>query len=945
MTPDPLSIVGRPNDGLDAPVRQSAEQPMAPQHAALLAEVEALLVPAQAEHAAILSALLIETDTLIGTGEIQHRLANNALIGAVDSEISSAKPSHYKAMDTLFGDVAGQLALTGAQLNLAGVRTPIFPEQFRQELDDPTGELIMTRLMTGALVDPALGIVGDVPVAPPPSPPPPAIALPSPPPGTFVPYTGDLPLPLIAPPAPPAAPPPPPNGTPSLPPRSPGLSYADLAPCEPGNWSGTDHLGFPCRVPELPAPAVVSPPPAVVSPPPPLSMPGACPTCPPVAPTCPTAPALSPPAPDAPLWSTYGWGANWADRNVCEILEQASHERRSQPSPDTGALPSVHKNWDTPADALRSIVDLGRVSVRAFDGWGTDVVSTSVIPETVGWITESALGWAVAGPVMAALDPRGVPEPEPTTRLALKIGMAHFAERKTGIPLSYLVTTEQYLMQWLAPQYIPDQSALDLARLNDRISFDQWGCLSAANGNIVETARWTMESKRTKPGAHDVVSLWMRGHYSDDSQYLKRMQESGVLYSNERAELERLHVWTPQASDILPWMVRDVFDPEAVRRAGLDTDFERKYTDEAERYGRAIGLTRDTARLVWRAHWVLPSNTQVYEFLQRLRPDRPEVIAWDNLRDTLTEEEAIAAIGPRPPVFTREDARTVLQQNDYAPAFIEAALAISYNPMTRTDALGAFHANVMTSAELFQRLQDTGLDAPTARRTVELQESLRARRTANVSGVWTIRQVASAYRSGALKNLEADIILTDLMPDAGQRVRFFSGIERQIEADTRATRLKRIRRGYMVGQISDGDTEEMLREMGLSDFLLRNMLTQWDHLRRGKYKDLTARQISTGVTQRIISAEEAHARLVNVGYSPTDANFIVTSALSSAGEKADRQVRQAKADMRAAINDQRAAKRALESELDERYNELEKQMRALEKERARIVAELTRRSA
>jgi hypothetical protein len=590
-------------------------------------------------------------------------------------------------------------------------------------------------------------------------------------------------------------------------------------------------------------------------------------------------------------------------------------------------------------DAMRSVADVANeATLRA-----------SFIGEGAAW----AMGHGMIMPLWEALDPKAVPDKEAASRMAIKIGMARWAERQTGVPMDYIAQTEQYLLQYTAPQYIPDQSGLDLAYLRDEISGDQWACLTRANGNVVGCAEWVLNAKQTRPDVHQVVQLYLRGDIKTREGLHERLRELGVLDKLYEDNLIKLAEWVPGPPDIVTFMVRDVEDPRAVREGDLDKDFEEKFYGPGgaanpgplAKWARAHGLTEEVFRRYWRAHWRLPSPTQLYEMLHRLRPDRPERKAWERAFNNATVEEQAELLKVEPPIVTEEMCRRALELNDIAPAWIDRLMAVSYNPMTRTDALNAFHANVMTAEELRERLRDTGLDLPTATRTVELQEAIRARRNANISGVWTVREIAREYGDGVLTSMAADQLLAPLIPDPGQRQRLLAGVDQRSEARARRERLRTYQRTFFVGIDQPADALAKLQGMGIAPQRAQDMVDEWDWRRRGRLREVSARMVSDGLANGIITPDQAYTRLANLGYIAVDAEFIVAAALKRQFKAAERDVKAARAEYKALVRDERAARRANDQMLSERAQELERMIREAERERDRIMREVEARPA
>lgn len=936
-----------------APVR-----PLPPHLADGLESMTASIVDAQTQSDAAIESVVAPIESALRAQKVAIDGAIALTIGQIDNGLRAAAGPVYRAMDKLTDDTFRSLVFAQESLRAEGVDMPRTIDETRADLEDVTGERVFARLVG----DP--GVLTPVP-APPIMPANPHEALCdtfAPAGSTFAPQpdathrkatgrdpttgeTFDLYVPRTAE-----------GGIYAL------DCYNASAPRRETNvHDSTPSLPHP--VPREPTPTAHDcgcPPPTVtVTCPPVVYVPAPAtpysPACPPCAeatdggtptprdlPPTPS-PAPTPRAPGAEgKWTTDN--LLWSQSDVCEragrFVDELDREKPAPKFREDAGHDGVHSR-------LREIWDWGTSNVEwVFSGFDESTrsvtlgeankqtaLSTYAISQAWSLVTETA------GP--------GVPHKGTALTIGALLAAVDRAETVSGFPLGYLFQSDKYLYQWANPQFIPTQSELNAAYLGDSIDKDRWSCLTRAHGNLPSMHEWGLDNGQTRPNVSENVALLQREHITRE-RFDVRLRQLGVTNPTHKDEYIKLAQYVPTVADIVPMMVRDVFDLDAVKDGDLDKDFELKFygtggkenPGPAAKWAKANGVEPDIFKLFWRMHWQLPSPTQLYEILHRLRAGRPEIEAWKEARLLVgpdpDAQDAFLKANPKPIVVTRDDVRRALELNDIAPAWIEALMSVSYNPMTRTDALNAFHANVMTADELFERLQDSGLDAPTAKRVVELQTTMRARRASNVSGVWTIRKIAQAYKKGSLTGVKADALLVPLMPDAQMRQDILRGTDDERESDWRASRIKRVRRAQLTGNEDAEWARLQLKAFGLVDSVIEQMVLTWDEEKKGRYKEITAKQISEGLIARIITADQALMRLSNLGYSNHDAQFLVRCALEKAGDKIESQYRQTRADIKAAFADARAAKRALDKELTDRDKELEAMMRTLEKERDRI---------
>ncbi|GAG49176.1 unnamed protein product, partial [marine sediment metagenome] len=80
----------------------------------------------------------------------------------------------------------------------------------------------------------------------------------------------------------------------------------------------------------------------------------------------------------------------------------------------------------------------------------------------------------------------------------------------------------------------------------------------------------------------------------------------------------------PAPADLIRWQAREVFEPEMIKRYGLDSEFG---AIEKEPFYKA-GMTDDQITNYWRAHWEHASWMQVVEMLHRGLMTEEQVYDW-----------------------------------------------------------------------------------------------------------------------------------------------------------------------------------------------------------------------------------------------------------------------------------------------------------------------------
>ena len=160
----------------------------------------------------------------------------------------------------------------------------------------------------------------------------------------------------------------------------------------------------------------------------------------------------------------------------------------------------------------------------------------------------------------------------------------------------------------------------------------------------------------------------------DMEQYKADMLKHGYKEKDIKA-YEDVMKFYPAPTDLVNWQAKEVYEPDAIRKYGLDNEFENL---ELEPFLKA-GMTEEQIKNYWRAHWVHASWRQVAEMLHRGQLTHEEVKDWFRLVEI--------------PPFWREK-------------FIN----ISYNPVTRVDLRRLFRSGVYNREEVKAGYEALGSD-------------------------------------------------------------------------------------------------------------------------------------------------------------------------------------------------------------------------------------------
>jgi hypothetical protein len=439
--------------------------------------------------------------------------------------------------------------------------------------------------------------------------------------------------------------------------------------------------------------------------------------------------------------------------------------------------------------------------------------------------------------------------------IAIIQAICGFSERWLGLKVTPIQNNIETAMNWSCQSLLPTVSEANAAFMANKISQKEWECWTKANGSYVPQAELVRDSGRNRPNVQEWMTLLRRGRV-DPKTADAEIRAQGVISDTDKFAFNALLDATPQLDDIIRMMVRDVSDDVRVNNpvevGKLDEDFENKWQGQVEKWGNALGITKDVARYYWRAHWQLPSPTQGYEMLHRLRPGRVDVDL----------------------VFDENDMRRLLKDADFAPGYIDKMIAVSYPPITLTDAAKAFSYRSISDEEFVEVLQDEGRSKQNADQIFNYYARLRRRQELSRAGLGTPKFPAEQYARGEIDQDEFERIL-DLMglPDE-TKAAALEYAEHKLKVFHRKQLIACTKSRFNVGDIAEDEAVNLLIAGDMPHALAGRVVREWCSARRRKNKLATAERLCRWRELGLISEAVQVLMLSRIGWEPADARRI-----------------------------------------------------------------------
>lgn len=465
-----------------------------------------------------------------------------------------------------------------------------------------------------------------------------------------------------------------------------------------------------------------------------------------------------------------------------------------------------------------------------------------------------------------------------------RIGLANHAESITGMPISYLFQDLTYRMQYLCPQLLPGQAAIDDMWVKGALTSQQYECYTRALGNLPHLAGKAAELTRTKIDIHDCIKLF-RLEEIDADEYYFRLSQLGVMDANDRIRIETAFDDIPSPAQLTRYMIRDVANPAAVAAGDLTQGFAENWQGDIRKWGYAQGYTDEDALNDWMAHWVYPSDTQLFEMVARNRQGRVD----DNL------------------VVSHQDAVDLLGINDLAPAWRDKVLSISYLTPTRSDLKQGWLYDYLERDEVYQGLLDTKLDHAGATIVMKIYDGEKKRTQAAINArrsAWTPKAVAKAVADGSLSTEDATQQLQYLGLDDDAITMLIGGALAYADTQAKKVCIAATRRQFMHGALDQRAAFDALEGFQIDPKLALTIRDRWNCERAMRSKEVPAAKNVAWFKSGVITLEQLGVRLINLGYTQentdeymADAIVAVQKARAAADKKAAAELKKARAEL------------------------------------------------
>src|SRR6516162_9718364 len=258
----------------------------------------------------------------------------------------------------------------------------------------------------------------------------------------------------------------------------------------------------------------------------------------------------------------------------------------------------------------------------------------------------------------------------------LRIGLEWGAVVELDIHIEFESFKEllDYLSNYVVQMHIPEIADAIEGYLKGTVTEDQAKCWIQLHGGNWDNYYKVIRSRRERLRVKPLIQYARRNDWQP-AQIVFEMNQMG--YTDQEDILRELTLYDelPTVADHLHWLTRNVFDTEYVQKYQLEEGFDDRFWKAFGHDLYAQGYTYERAKHEYAAHWIMPSPTQMQQFVYRLRPGRD----------------------PNGVTFTVDDYKRILAEQDYNirartwfAATVNPVPAISYiKQMFRVGAIDA----------------------------------------------------------------------------------------------------------------------------------------------------------------------------------------------------------------------------------------------------------------
>ena len=422
-------------------------------------------------------------------------------------------------------------------------------------------------------------------------------------------------------------------------------------------------------------------------------------------------------------------------------------------------------------------------------------------------------------------------------------------------PVNYLT----HVTAWKdAPIKRPDLQALVWGKASGKISEDTYYAVMSDYGYDKDVADTEYNAIRQKPTPTEVIRYGFKeGLKSEEIAAQLRV----LGFDSESAKkLVTTYEYLPSVSDLLTFSVRDVYTPDTIKKYGMDKEFPEPFVKDASKQG----MSEETAKKYWVAHWTLPSIGSTYEMLHRLSSDRPDE-RFKQYEDMGLKKENL--------VTDVDTVKDLIRRQDIEPYWRDRLVALSYTPITRIDVRRMYNYGVFDEKDVYWAYRDLGYTDENAKK---LTEFVKAQKTGGekdlsmgyVKEAYALQLIDDKKVKEYLKNVGYQKDEADLIVKIWDFANTMSLVKEKIQ-----TIHNMFKAGHITAEEAQAELDKLNIPSSMRDYIYSKMIRELSSSVKKPTKEDVHLFLKTGQ----ISEDDAVKMLVWIGYENSLAQMFVNA--------------------------------------------------------------------
>lgn len=406
------------------------------------------------------------------------------------------------------------------------------------------------------------------------------------------------------------------------------------------------------------------------------------------------------------------------------------------------------------------------------------------------------------------------------------------------------------------PVKFPDIQSLIYLRSAGMISDEQFYNVMQKYGYVQDNAEGLYWAMKQKMSAGEIVRYGFKNRLPEET-IVNELKLAG--YDEVTAKkLVNVYEYLPSVSDLIRFSVRDVYTPETIKKYGMDKEFPEKFVEDASKQG----ISKETARKYWIAHWELPSIGAVYEMLHRLPADKPRKRFKEYEEMGLSYENLVTDV---------DTVKDLIRRQDIEPYWRERLVALSYQPITRIDVRRMYRMGVFDEEDVYWAYRDLGYTPENARKLTEFVKKEKLESEKDLSMTY----IREALELGLIEEDKALEYIKELGYTEDEAELILSIEKYKIEMDTLKEKIDTVRNFFLAGQITYDEAVRELDALNIPASMRDNLISRFVRQLSKERKKPSKTDIELFLKTGQISEDEAKQLLIWIGYDKVFAEMFV----------------------------------------------------------------------